>query len=405
MRLAHADVEERRIARRPRSFYGPVLLAAALYAGILAYEAISTIALSFVLILLISLALNPFIVKLRQVFGNRSAGVAVVVVAFLILVALAALAFSGPLKASGVRVIDQLSAYWERIQEPLAKLDKVGPAVQADPTDAIAHAAPASPKTDPAKSAVTDSSVPSDEKPGVFRAAARESLNALVSSFKKFALNTVSLFVIAVTVFFGTIFTLLKPHPIFQALFAWIPERYHSQTLDICQRIARFVPRWAIATLLAMLVVAALVFLSMWPVLGFGNALTLGLISGMLEAVPYLGALVSSIPGLLVALSKGGWTPLWVLLIYVAVYSLEAYLIAPLIMADQLHLHPLGVLFSVFICGAAFGVLGVLIAVPALMVVRILHDEFYRPRFLPHVSDRELNQIAHVAFQPKKGKE
>jgi predicted PurR-regulated permease PerM len=374
-----------------------VLLAAGLYASILAYEVISTIALSFLLIFFISLAVNPFVVWLREIFGKRSVGVAIVIVAFLIGTGMAMVAFSTPLRNSGPKLVDQFTGYWQKVQQRLAQLDGK---VTGPPSSDQAGQNSASKGT----TSSSASSGQDNAKPGVFQTAARESLNKLLSTFQKSALNVVSLLVIAVTVFFGTIFTLLDPYPIASVCFAVVPERYHPQAVEIFKKIALFVPRWAIATLLAMLVIGMLVFLSMWPLLGFGNALTLGLISGTLESVPYLGALVSSIPGLLLAMSKGDWMPLWVLLVYLAVYSAEAYVIAPLIMADRLDVHPVAVIFSVFICGAAFGVLGVLIAVPVLVIVQILYAELYRPHFLPHISTEDLSQMAHAALQPHKRK-
>ncbi len=393
----HAADPRLSTSRRPRSFYGPVLLAAGLYASILAYEVISTIVLSFLLIFFISLAVNPFVVRLREIFGRRSVGVAIIIVVFLVATGVALVAFSTPLRNSGPKLVERFTGYWQKVQQTLAQLDgKVanqGPVNQAGQDSASEDAA--SPSA---------SSGPGNAKPGVFQAAARESLNKLLSTFQKSALNIVSLLVIAVTVFFGTIFTLLNPYPIAGICLTVVPEHHHPQAMAIFKKLAAFVPRWAVATLLAMLLVGMLIFLSTWPLLGFGNALTLGLISGTLESIPYLGAFVSSFPALLLAMNKGDWMPLWVLLVYIAVYSAETYLIVPLIMADRLNVHPVAVLFSIFICGAAFGVLGMLIAVPMLVILQILYEELYRPRFLPHVSADDLSQMARTALQPHKGK-
>jgi predicted PurR-regulated permease PerM len=91
-------------------------------------------------------------------------------------------------------------------------------------------------------------------------------------------------------------------------------------------------------------------------------------------------------------------TPLWVLLIFAAVQALENNMILPFIMARGMKLHPLAVIFSVLLCVAAFGVLGVLIAAPLVAIVRIVHDELYRKRFLPHVTDADLDHLAGIAL-------
>jgi len=85
--------------------------------------------------------------------------------------------------------------------------------------------------------------------------------------------------------------------------------------------------------------------------LGFTDALVLGLIAGVLEATPYLGPIFSALPALLFALSKGGYTPVWVLLAYLGVQLIENNIIAPLIIARSMKLHSVAViLFNAPVC-------------------------------------------------------
>ena len=161
-------------------------------------------------------------------------------------------------------------------------------------------------------------------------------------------------------------------------------------------------PTWAFATLMAMLTVGLLVFLLMWPFFGFVDALVLGLIAGVFEAIPYLGPILSAVPALLLAFSEGGKTSVWVLLAYFAVQVFENNVILPFVMARGMKLHPVAVIFSMLLCVAAFGVLGVLVAAPLVAIVGIVHDELYRKRFLPTVSDADLDRLARNALGEKQ---
>jgi len=172
--------------------------------------------------------------------------------------------------------------------------------------------------------------------------------------------------------------------------------------LIILQRVGRFIPSWAFATLLAMLTVGLLVFLLMCLFFGFVDALALGLIAGVFEAIPYVGPILSAVPALLFALGEGGMTPLWVLLAYLAVQALENNVISPLIMAHSMKLHPVAVIFSMLLCVAAFGVLGILVAAPLVGIVGILHDELYRKRYLFTVTDADLDRLARNALREKQ---
>ena len=76
--------------------------------------------------------------------------------------------------------------------------------------------------------------------------------------------------------------------------------------------------------------------------------------------------------------------------------------IVPLIMSRGMKLHPVAVIVSMLVCVAAFGVLGVLVAAPLVAIVDILHDELYRKRFLPSVTDADLDRLARLTLGEKQ---
>jgi predicted PurR-regulated permease PerM len=90
-----------------------------------------------------------------------------------------------------------------------------------------------------------------------------------------------------------------------------------------CRRIGKVVPTWGGATLAGMVAIGLLVFLFMWLILGFKDGLILGLIAGVMAAIPFLGPVFSAVPALLLSLGKGGMSALWVSLAYLAVEALE----------------------------------------------------------------------------------
>jgi len=128
----------------------------------------------------------------------------------------------------------------------------------------------------------------------------------------------------------------------------------------------------------------------------------LGMIAGVFEAIPYIGPMLSAIPALLFALAEGGDTTFWVLLAYFTVQVLENNVIGPLIMAHSLRLHSVAVIFSMLLCVTAFGVIGVLVAAPLVGILRIVHDELYRKRYLPKVTDADLDRLARNALREKQ---
>ena len=397
------DTPKTEVKRPSIAFY--ILLGAASIAFIEAFSLLSPILLSFLLILLISLAVNPVISRMRMLTGGRKVATGLVAAALVAVISLTGVALIGPMKSSLEKFSEQFPGYWARLQKPLIKMEQqaarseekvqaeVSAEIPAAPTTGNREAAP--PTTEPVSPKTT-------KEPGSLRSSLSQTLQGVGGRFTAVAFNATQILVVLVTVFFGVTYTLMNPRPIFGAIFSLVPERHHAQTLTILQRIGEFVPSWALATLLAMLTVGLLVFVLMWPLLGFPDAVVLGLIAGVLEAIPYLGPILSALPALLLALGKGGMTPLWVLLAYLAVQLLENNVIAPLIIARSMKLHSVAVIFSMLLCVAAFGVLGVLVAPPLVAILEILHDELYRKRFLPTVSNADLDRLARKALREKQ---
>jgi predicted PurR-regulated permease PerM len=405
--------------RRSVSFY--VLLAAALFAFIQAYALLAPVLFAFLLILLISLALNPVVVWLLPWTSGRVSATLLVIGALMGIAVFTGWLFLGPLQTSITTISERLPEYWERVQRPIIKAErqaertqeKIEEAVKKEieeeevikeiqEAEAIGAPPPAPPPVEPPAPVPEPEPEPTPEpprEPGPIRTGLTDLIKGVAGSFMTMAFNATQMLVVLVTAFFGVIFTLMNPRPIIKAIFYMVPEQHHARTLSILQQIGIFVPRWAGATVIAMFTVGLLVFLIMWPIFGFVDALVLGMIAGVLEIIPFLGPVLSLVPALLLALGKGGMTPLWVVLGYAAVQAIESNIIVPLIMAHGMQMHPVAVIFSMLLCVVAFGVLGVLIAPPMVAVITILHEELYRKRAIPTATDHDLDRMARSVLK------
>lgn len=400
---------ERTSKRQSILFY--MLLAAAMILFFQTFALLSPIYLSFLLTLLIALALNPLVNRLRTIMGGRKGATAAVILLVLSVFALSGWAFYIPLRDSISDVTRVLPGYWERLQKPLIKIEQQAKRTEtrmqaevntevsnaADPTETVADPTETvdgqrSPDPEP-------SNAPKDSN--TLRDTLAQMLMGVVGSFTRVAFNGAQILMVLVTVFFGVIFMLLNPRPIIGAFFSFVPAAQHDKATAIMERICKFAPAWGGATLAGMLTIGSLVFLLMWPLLGLMDALVLGLIAGLLESIPFLGPTLSTVPALLLATGRGGMTPLWVLLAYVGVQAMENNVILPMIMARGMKLHALSVIFSMLLCVSAFGVLGVLIAAPLVAIGSIFHEELYRKKFLPTVTDADLDILARNVLHEK----
>jgi predicted PurR-regulated permease PerM len=117
-------------------------------------------------------------------------------------------------------------------------------------------------------------------------------------------------------------------------------------------------------------------------VLGVPYALLLGVISAMLEIVPFVGPIVGGGLAVTAAFLDSPATAVWVLLLMVAIQQIESNLITPLVMAHAARVHPFVTLISLFLFGSLFGFLGVVLALPLVLLVWTAGEVFWVDRFV-----------------------
>ena len=105
-------------------------------------------------------------------------------------------------------------------------------------------------------------------------------------------------------------------------------------------------------------------------------ALIIGIVSGILNFIPYLGPIVGLVLTLIFALGNSWWTLLMIVILFVLVNQLEAVYLNPNILGKGLGLHPLTVILSILICGQLLGILGVLVAVPLAAILKVLATRY-----------------------------
>jgi predicted PurR-regulated permease PerM len=107
---------------------------------------------------------------------------------------------------------------------------------------------------------------------------------------------------------------------------------------------------------------------------GLEFGLMVGVLTGTLSFVPYVGALIGGVTALGLALLQfDNWTP--IILVAVVFFSgqiAEGYLLQPILVGDRVGLHPVWVIFALLAGGSLFGFLGLLLAIPVAAVIGVL---------------------------------
>ena len=145
-----------------------------------------------------------------------------------------------------------------------------------------------------------------------------------------------------------------------------LPRRWHPKLTGIAKEIDTVLAEFLRGQIAVMLLMSALYVFGLWLV-GLEFALPIGIITGMLVFVPYVGMLTGLLLATLVALmqfpSVSGVIPVWIVM--AVGQTLEGMLVTPLLVGKRIGLHPLAVIFALLAFGQIFGFFGVLLALPA----------------------------------------
>jgi predicted PurR-regulated permease PerM len=161
-----------------------------------------------------------------------------------------------------------------------------------------------------------------------------------------------------------------------------IPPRLRPQMNRFFGDVDAVIGQFFRGQLTVMAILAGLYSLG-YGVVGVPLALPIGLMAGFLSFIPYVGSALALATALLMtALDWQGWTQiLWVLGVHAIIQGLEGFVITPKIMGDTVGISAITVLFALLIGAELLGFTGVLLAVPAAAVTKILVmrvDERYR---------------------------
>jgi predicted PurR-regulated permease PerM len=182
-----------------------------------------------------------------------------------------------------------------------------------------------------------------------------------------------------VVIVIATIYSVAQPEPLVNGFVALFPAGRRQEVRRILRELYETVQRWFVGQLASMLLIGVLSTVALY-LIGVPFALLLGIFSGLISFIPFVGPLISVIPPLLLALIGTPIDALWVVLAYAAIQTIESYLIQPLVMSRAVSLHPAVVMFALLIMGTLFGFVGVLIAVPLVAAIAVLLRELWIER-------------------------
>ena len=214
-------------------------------------------------------------------------------------------------------------------------------------------------------------------------------LTSLSSLIEYIASFFVSFGVGIFSVVFISFFFIKDPMLFRKIVGALVPDRIESRVIDAIGDIEHLLSRYFVGLLVEVIGVADLNFLFLWLIarIGFNAAIGIAFITGILNIIPYVGPLVGTVIGTILAtvlkFSAAGLTihfwgfVLVLLTLFMVTQLVDNFLFQPLIYSTSIKASPLEIFIVLLIAGNTAGVLGMLVAIPAYTVLRVIAGHFF----------------------------
>ena len=189
-----------------------------------------------------------------------------------------------------------------------------------------------------------------------------------------------SVFIAAFTILFTCLFLLSDIGNLKSALASVLRPGEDERWLAVWERVTESVSRWAIGVIVIAFMAGMTQGLTAW-LLGSSYAVALGVIAGLLDMIPNLGATIAGFILVPVILAEEGLTAALIMLAVVLVYQqVENNVITPKVQGKAVHLSGFFIIIAVTLFGALLGVLGALTAVPLAAMIQIFLQELTKAR-------------------------
>ena len=217
----------------------------------------------------------------------------------------------------------------------------------------------------------------------------------------------VDLFVALFSVTFISFFFIKEEGLFDRIICALVPDKHELTLNKTLNEIKELLSRYFVGLLIEMIGVALIDFLGLWLIarLDFSYAIGIAFIAGLLNVIPYVGPIIGEVIGVVfgivlkLGVGAGLDVNVWVFALIILAIMLTAQLIdnfiyQPLIYSTSIKAHPLEIFIVLLMAGHIGGTIGMLVAIPAYTVVRVVAIRFfYRykiiQRLVPDLSEED----------------
>lgn len=173
------------------------------------------------------------------------------------------------------------------------------------------------------------------------------------------------------------LFFMLKDGPKFKPyILQFVPPKFRQATGDLLTEVNSSLSNYIRGQLTVAFWVAVM-FSVGYSLIGQKYALTLGVLAGFLNLIPYLGSFLAIIPAVIIGAFTSSLMVVKVLIVFMIEQTIEGRFVSPLVVGNKMAMHPATTLLILLAAGKMFGLLGVLLGIPVYAVIKILVSRLF----------------------------
>lgn len=191
------------------------------------------------------------------------------------------------------------------------------------------------------------------------------------------ALHTVQILAYTASIIVISLYMLLYKETNYASIKRLLPEKYRDRFTHITQKVETKLGQWV----QAQVIVSFCVFTLFYVVLLLFHikyALTLSIIAGFLEVIPFAGPVIAGVIIFFLTLITAPQKILFILIAAVAIHQFEGHVLVPKIMQKAIGLNPIVTIVALLVGAEFWGIIGAVLAVPVVTTLHILFTELYR---------------------------
>ncbi|WP_338489451.1 AI-2E family transporter [Ruoffia tabacinasalis] len=171
-------------------------------------------------------------------------------------------------------------------------------------------------------------------------------------------------------------YLLLEGYKIPQYILYHVPDKYRPKVGRILLKSNHQISQYIRGQILVAIVVG-IIFAIGYSIIGLDYAISLSVIAGIFNIIPYLGSIMAVVPALIIGLLISPYMFIKVLIVVAIEQLLEGRFVSPQILGNNLKIHPVTILLVLLGAGRLFGLSGVILGVPGYAVIKVIVTELY----------------------------